>query len=157
MEVKFRKAIEKDYIHIDKFLAELHKLHYENRSDVYRECESLITKEEYLGLLKDDIHRIVVASVDGELAGYASGKIVNVKENIVQKKDKYLFIDEIYTDSKYRRMGIAKGLLEYLKEISKREECTEIQLNVWSFNEEAIKFYYSIGFKNRNIRLEYEI
>lgn len=154
MKFEFRKAVEKDYVHIDRFLAELHKLHCEKRSDVYRECESLITKEEYLGLLKDDKYKVVVASVNGELAGYASGKIVNVEENISEKKDKYLFIDEIYTDSTYRRKGVAKGLLEYLKEISKSEECKKIQLNVWSFNEEAIKFYYSMGFKNRNIRLE---
>ena len=157
MKIECRKAVEKDYVHIDKFLADLHKLHYENRSDVYRKCESLITKEEYLGLLSDNKHKVIVASVDGELAGYASGKIVNVEENMAQKKDKYLFIDEIYTDSKYRRRGIAKGLLEYLKEISKTEECKRIQLNVWSFNEEAIKFYYSMGFKNRNVRLECEI
>ena len=124
------------------------------RSDAYRECESLITKEEYIDLLKNEKHKVIVASVDGEVAGYASGKIVKVDENIVQKEDKYLFIDEIYTDAKHRRRGIAKGLLEYIKEICINEACKTVQLNVWSFNEDAIKFYYSMGFKNRNIRLE---
>lgn len=157
MKVEFRNAVESDFIHIKKFLGELHKIHCDARSDVYKECKNILTKEEYIEKLNNNKYRIIVASIKGKVVGYTLGKIIKVEENSVQNEDKYIYIEEIYTDTQHRKQGIAKGMLQMMKNICIEEKCKSIQLNVWSFNENAITLYYDMGFQNRNLRLEYYI
>lgn len=157
MKVEFRNAVESDFVHIEKFLGELHKIHCNARSDVYRECKNILNKKEYIEKLSNNKYKMIVASIKGKVVGYTLGKIIEVEENLVQNEDKYIYIEEIYTDIQYRRKGIAKGMLKMMKDICIKERCKSIQLNVWAFNENAITFYYDMGFQNRNLRLEYYI
>ena len=42
----------------------------------------------------------------------------------------------------------------FLKEKAKEENVDAIELNVWGFNEAAIKFYESLGMTVKNMKLE---
>ena len=57
-------------------------------------------------------------------------------------------------DKNHRRKGIAKKLFSYLTLKAKENNIDSIELNVWSFNTEAIKFYESMGMNIKNIRME---
>ncbi len=41
-----------------------------------------------------------------------------------------------------------------MEKIAKENECSPIELNVWAFNDEAIKFYESIGMSVKTMILE---
>ena len=47
--------------------------------------------------------------------------------------------------------------MQKAKEIAKEEKCEKVELNCWSFNENAIKFYKKIGMQEQRINMEFEI
>ena len=63
------------------------------------------------------------------------------------KKRKYLVLDNIVIDEKYQKNGYGQKLLDYLLEYSKENKYSDILLNVYCFNENAIKLYEKYGFK----------
>ena len=48
-----------------------------------------------------------------------------------------------------RRKGIGKLLIEEVKKQARENDYNKIELNCWEFNESAMKFYESIGFKTQ--------
>ena len=81
-----------------------------------------------------------------------------VTENHVNLCDsKVVWIDEICIDEKYRRKGIGKLLIQEVEKQAKENKCNQIELNCWECNENAIKFYESIGLKTQRRILEMKI
>lgn len=60
---------------------------------------------------------------------------------------------DLYVDKNYRRMGIAKELIEIMLENSK--ECNNISLEVRKDNVEAYNLYSKFGFKTVSTREKY--
>lgn len=48
-------------------------------------------------------------------------------------------------------------LFNYLLDKAKKNQVDAIELNVWAFNEKAIKFYQSLGMTVKNMKMEYII
>ena len=59
----------------------------------------------------------------------------------------YLVLDE-------NKLTCKKELYEYLKNEVKSKNIDAIELNVWGFNENAIRFYESLGMNIKNIKYE---
>ena len=57
----------------------------------------------------------------------------------------------------YKKHGIGKKLMLYAKEEAKKGNYNRLELNCWSFNENAIEFYKKIGMKEQRINLEFKI
>ena len=72
----------------------------------------------------------------------------------ISKQRTTYFIEDIVVDKNYRRKGIGKKLYYFLKEQASKENIDAIELNVWAFNESAIKFYESLGMSVKNMKLE---
>ena len=54
---------------------------------------------------------------------------------------------EFGVDTHYRRMGVATNIMIICQEESKKKGFTKLELNMWTFNVSAEKFYESLGFK----------
>ena len=78
-------------------------------------------------------------------------------ENNYTHYRKVLFIDALVVDLKFRNYGIGKTLMKEIEKIAKENNCTSVELNVWAFNENAIKFYEKIGMKPKTMILEKSI
>ena len=72
----------------------------------------------------------------------------------IAKERTTYFINDIVVDKNYRRKKIARKLYDLLLEKAKLEKVNSIELNVWAFNEDAIKFYESLGMKVKNMKFE---
>ncbi len=64
-------------------------------------------------------------------------------------------IDYIFVKEEYRSRKIASNMLEYLIDISKKQNVFNITLEVRENNENAIKLYTKYGFKKVAIRKGY--
>jgi len=52
-----------------------------------------------------------------------------------------LYLEDIFVREEYRRQGVGKRMLDYLKEIAKREGCCRIEFTVLKWNKSAQEFY----------------
>lgn len=62
------------------------------------------------------------------------------------------YVLNLGVDPAYQRKGLGKALLSFLVERSRKEGCSVMHLDVRADNEEAIRFYKSLGFCPAGIR-----
>lgn len=72
----------------------------------------------------------------------------------VNKRDSVYYIDDICVSKKYRRENIGSQLLDYVEKLALDNHIKAIELDVWSFNEKATKFYQKNGYTPKTIRYE---
>lgn len=70
------------------------------------------------------------------------------------KRENIYYIDDIVVKSTYQNQGIATALFKYVEQMALKEGIDRIELDVWSFNEKAIRFYQKMGYTPKTIRYE---
>lgn len=143
-----RNALPKDIDRILYLLLQVNNVHAEGRGDIFKKDMRKYTREELLSLYEDKDTFIFVATDEGdECVGYAFCQYSEIKEggNLVPRKTVY--IDDICVDECMRGKGVGTLLYNYVEEEFKKKGCYNITLNVWSFNESAMRFYEKCGMK----------
>ena len=67
---------------------------------------------------------------------------------------KYLEIQEIGTLQCAQGKGYGKEIIKAVKNIAQEHNIHRIELNMWTFNEDALKFYEKTGFSTYRRYLE---
>jgi ribosomal protein S18 acetylase RimI-like enzyme len=108
-------------------------------------------------LLQNNNNKIFLAEENGKIIGFCIINIRKIKEHHLFHDMKILEIDDICIDQKCRKRGIGKLFFEEAKRVAKEINAKFIELMVWEFNQDAIKFYEKMGMKTRIRRMEYQI
>lgn len=150
-----RPAVPEDCQHIRPLQEEIALLHHKGRPDMFKPQARFMNQEAFTKRLSDPSHTILIAeSENGEIVGYVFAWLVSYRDNPVYLDFDRLYIDDICVLKKYQRLGIGKALLAKCVEIAKNLSCKDIELGVWSFNQEAITFYEHCGMTERARRME---
>ena len=151
MNLKIREGID-----IKNLVIEVHNLHVKNRPDVYLDVDNPFEKERFEELLNSsDTKLFVVEDTDSkELVVYSIVQIMTPRKIQILIPSKFAYIDDFCVKSIYQKKGIGRLLFNHVVDYAKTEGASSIQLTVWEFNENAIKFYESLGMSTRNRRME---
>lgn len=141
-----------DYKIIAEYSKKAAQYHVDGRPDILRRAPEL-SKKDYKSLLKDENHITLVAETDNGIAGCCKAQIFSGGDEVWTPRT-CIFIYEIYVEPSFRRNGVAKSLLEEISKIAIKKGATLIELDVWSFNEPALRLYEQLGFRPQKIRLE---
>ena len=79
------------------------------------------------------------------------------KDKVEIEKRRILNIKEISVKKGEQRQGIGKKLYNEMTKLVKKQDIDSIELLVWRFNRESIKFYESLNMKVKNIRFEQKL
>ncbi len=155
MKVTFRKAEPKDATKIAEMLIGIGALHHNGRPDIYKDNLQKYNESDVLEILKDkNMPVYVMADEKDEVAAYAFCQIKEVSESKALVGRKFMYIDDFCVDEKYRKMHIGQTLMEKVTEEARKMDVSSIELNVWEFNESAIKFYEKCGFTTQKREME---
>ena len=156
MQIKIRPANEGDCERLLELLAQIGELHHTNRPDIFQSDLIKYNLDELRNILNNPERPIFSAvNQDNFLVGYAFCQIINHENHHAFINFKTLYIDDICVDENIRNQGVGSLLLNKCKEFAKEQGCNYIELNVWEFNESAVKFYEKCGFSTRLRRMEY--
>jgi ribosomal protein S18 acetylase RimI-like enzyme len=89
--------------------------------------------------------------------GYILCFLKTRNENEFQHAKTVLYIDQISVDEAYRNQGVAKLLVAEVTKLAKHLKIDEIQLDHWSKNEDAKRFFSANGFEYFNSRMKKKI
>ena len=142
-----------DYEDVRILVKQIHELHLSNRPDIYNDGESF-PKEYFEKVLSDANNLNYVYVENKKIVGVLIAAIQHTNPLPIIKPRAFYFIENIVVDKNHRRKGIAKKLFSYLTLKAKENNIDSIELNVWAFNRDAIKFYESMGMNIKNIRME---
>lgn len=156
MMEEIRKTELNDFSSVKKLEGQVLDMHYINRPDIYNKINS-IDEKFFSNMLNDENARCFVYLIDGEVVGSLMSRLkppINLK---LFKDRKVLYIESIVVDEKYRGKGIATKLFEKIEDVAQKEKIDSIELEVFSFNKEAIKFYEKLGFSVKTSRYELNV
>ena len=159
MNTIMRNAKFSDFNDVNNLMLELHNLHVKNRNDIFKATDSPMKEEYFKDLLNNkDVKLFVIENLENsEIVGYSNLKLMNTPNIDIVVKSKYIYIDDFCIKQAYKRKGIGKKLFNFILEYAKQQGVESVQLNVWSFNEDAIEFYKFMGMKERNVRMEMRV
>jgi ribosomal protein S18 acetylase RimI-like enzyme len=91
--------------------------------------------------LQDDANRLVIAYVDGQPAGFASGTELTHPDQVRPE----LFLNELGVDAAYRGRGIGQQLVAHLWELAQSRGCRGMWVLTDESNAAANKVYAATG------------
>lgn len=153
--MNIRRAKRKDLNRINDLLLQVCMVHHKGRPDLFRFGAKKYTNEELEEILEDEERPVFVAVDENDyVLGYAFCIFQQHKENAVLTDIKTLYIDDLCVDERKRGKHIGKTLYDAVIAFAKEQECYNVTLNVWSLNENAMKFYQSCGMIPQKIGME---
>ena len=153
--MNIRRAIEKDIGGINKLLYQVHRIHAEERPDIFRLGNKKYNDDELRAIIADDNTPVFVAVDEKEqVLGYAFCIYEEVKNNTSLCDRKTVYIDDLCVDAAARGQHIGTALYEHVLSESKRVGCVAVTLNVWCLNEGAMRFYEKLGMKPLKVVME---
>ena len=100
-----------------------------------------VTKSAAAAFLADPRHHLLIATIDGETAGFVSA----IELLHPDKERPEMFIYELGVDEAFRRQGAASALLRRLLEICRERGCREMFVLTDEENDAAMRTYRKAG------------
>ncbi len=147
MDIKIRRAEEKDSGAIMKLLQQVLAVHAEKHPRIFIPGTTKYSREDLKKIIADDMTPVFVAEAEGKVIGHAFTAIQYEPETINTYADMALYIDDICVDERARQQGAATALYEAVRKFAESSGCRRILLNVWAGNDEARGFYEKMGFE----------
>ena len=130
-----------------KLVASLADYTLDKRPDIF-----IPNYENWESNLRDRIessdYHMIVAKEDNNIVGTCVAEIKHLGDDEVTKRRDILFIEYIIVKDEYKRLGIGTSMLNHMKEFVKKNNIPSLELTVWGYNEDAIKFY------NKNLKVK---
>ncbi len=155
MEIKIRKAENKDIEKIISLLKDIAHLHFEGRADIFKDGGAKYSENDLKNIISNEYTPVFVAEYgENGVIGYIFCQIKHRRETKFMQEYKSLYIDDLCVDKDFRGLGVGKKLFEYAEKITKDNGFDALELNVWNFNESAKKFYEKMGMRVQKSILE---
>lgn len=133
-----REITDQDYDGLMELYMQLHDNPFSEKDEAMEKLWNTI--------LEDKNHHIIVAEEDGKIV---SSCVCVIIPNLTHNQQPYAFVENVVTDSAYRKKGLATACLNYAKEIALKEKCYKLMLLTGSKEESTLRFYEGAGY-NRN-------
>lgn len=146
------KAKFEDYEEIHQIFKEVHNIHLLGTINTFKDIDPL-TKDEYQEFLKNGDIFLIAKNDENQIVGFVRA-IIEEHEGRLTRLKKTIHIDSLGVLKKKHNNGIGTALIEEIKKIARKEKCDNIILDVYSFNDNAIKFYKHQGFKTKKRLME---
>lgn len=152
--MEIRKATGAEIPQILKLLVQVNMVHHNGRPDLFKGPATKYSEKELKKLLQDETRPVFVCMDGDTLLGYAFCILKEVKDDRLLESCKTLYVDDLCVDETSRGNGVGKALMTHAVQYAKDCGCRNVTLNVWSFNEKAMRFYQSFGMHEQRRTME---
>jgi len=149
-----RLAQEKDIGGLIRLLQQVGQVHHEGRPDLFRGGAQKYDETDLAALLKDADRPIFVAVQEDTVLGYCFCMLKRMKDDPVLADHATVYIDDLCVDEVCRGRHVGKALYEYTVAFARTGGFDSVTLNVWAFNDSAMKFYERCGMTPQKIGME---
>lgn len=144
-----RSAVKEDFERLNILYEQVDKLHRDRHPDRFRAPEVIGRPEDYFNtLLETPCAHLLVAERDDLIIGFAEAYVRQAPDYPIIQPRRWMLIDSIAIEEAHRHSGAGQMLFDELKRRAKLDGIDQIELNVYEFNEPAVKFYKKNGFED---------
>ncbi len=151
---EIRRATSQDIPALQALLQLEEDYHKNLYPEYFRESSLSVPAEELEKEIAQTNCSYLVALEKQEIIGFIHAKKRVFSEEPQFKKIEYILIEDCAVREEYRKQGVAKALLQAVRDWAAEHEINRIQLQVWGKNDPAIQVYKNIGFQDLLVRME---
>lgn len=140
-----------------RLLQQVGQVHAEGRPDLFRQGAQKYNESQLEAILADENRPIFIAEEEGRALGYCFCRFDEVEENACVNGRRELYIDDLCVEETCRGKHIGQAIYRHIQHWARQQGFHYITLHVWSFNENAEKFYRSLGMESRYICMEQKL
>lgn len=145
-QVIVRLATFEELSRVNEIRRYVNDVHVAGRPDTFRPGFSRELEQVLYRRFEAENWNILVAVLDGEIAGFASVEYLDRPESPYNRARKMYHVEEFGVDPAFHRRGAATALVEYMKRDAAQRGYPRIELDMWEFNQGALAFYENVGF-----------
>ncbi len=150
-----RRAEQKDIPDVLRLLVQVDMVHHQGRPDLFKGPATKYGAEQLERIFSDEKTPVFVfQDEEGRVLGYAFCILREVKGDRVLEDIRTLYIDDLCVDENCRGRHIGTALYRHAAAFAREQGCHNVTLNVWALNENAMRFYRSLGMKEQKIGME---
>ena len=153
MQTHIREATKNDYDAVHRIQRQVHEMHTKKRPDHYQMADTTLDRQYFNSLIDGENTKVFILEED-QLIAYTILTIKHTRERPILIPKKVVYMDDFGVDRKYRGKGVGKQFFGKIVEFAKSIEADSLELSVWEFNEQAIKFYESMNMKTKIRQME---
>jgi ribosomal protein S18 acetylase RimI-like enzyme len=105
------------------------------------------------GLLAQPNHLVFIAEIDSRPVGYAYAELTRRPESSSRYAVDMVYIHHISVQPAHRKRGVGRALMDAVRSAASERGIDLLTLDVWTFNEDARRFFRRQGFTAYNERL----
>lgn len=140
-KMKIRKGTKKDFDEYYRMKVEECKEYSKIRGKKIEIPKKEQVKENFYKILEMKEGLFLVVEKEKQLIAYLQGLVYkNIWSNCG-------YVEQIFTDKRFRKKGTATNLIEYFKKALKKEKIHQILLSVNVKNKTAFRLYKKLGFE----------
>jgi len=154
-----RHATLEDFDGISQVLEEVDALHRDALPYIFRMPPALPARslEEVAEMLNDSNHLVLVAVIDSQIVGVNIAELRSAPDMPIMMPRQYVSIGPIAVSSAFQAQGIGKALMDRVINWATEKQITQVELNVFEFNQKAIAFYEHLGFTTLSRKMQIQI
>jgi diamine N-acetyltransferase len=156
LDIHLREATKNDYDAVHQIQRQVHEIHTKKRPDHYKMADTTLDKEYFNNLIDGEDKKVFLLEEEQPIA-YTILTIKHTEERPILIPKKVVYMDDFGVDHTYRGKGMGRIFFEKVLEFAKNIEADSLELGVWEFNENAIKFYESMNLKTKMRRMEIDL
>ena len=139
---------------IARLLGYICEFHAKGRPDIFVPGSAKYDAESVCRLIDDPGVTVLTAAEGGAVLGYLIAKVTFTGTDPHIKRMKTFYVDDLCVSPEHTRTGVGTALFNEARRRAKELGCERIDLNVWSFNEGAIRFYEKMGLSVYRMHME---
>jgi diamine N-acetyltransferase len=152
VDIHMREATKNDYDVVHQIQKQVHEFHTKERPDHYKMADTTLDKEYFNNLIDGENTKVFLLETDQPIA-YTIITIKHTQERPILIPRKVVYMDDFGVDHTYRGKGLGKRFFAKIVEFAKSIEADSLELSVWEFNEDAVKFYESMKLETKMRRM----
>lgn len=151
-DVRIRLLREDDYDAARALYEQVQSLHTENLSHIFAPTE--VFDRDFFAQMLSTSGATLVAELDGRVVALCVMQCKTAPNVPTFQPRRYAYVDDLCVDEACRRRGIGRSLMTAVFMLARAHGVSSIELNVWGFNESAIRFYESLGMTCQRMQME---
>ncbi|MDO8691450.1 MAG: GNAT family N-acetyltransferase [Dehalococcoidia bacterium] len=147
MRYSIREANAEDHKALNELFAAGDRFHREALPHLFQESAGLARPEEFLsGIMTGEDSAMFVAEYERQVVALINVLVKETPAIPILKPRRYAVVEDLYVMKSVLRQGIGRVLVEAAGRWASCKAATEMELNVWEFNQGAMAFYDHPGF-----------
>jgi diamine N-acetyltransferase len=151
MNLSVRAAHREDIPSLRRLIDQIVAFHYQEAPTQFKDPAAVLSEAYLEERLADPEAMVLVAECRRTQIGVAVALLREAPPILIPSR--VVLVENLAVEPRFRRTGVGRKLMDAAILWARAQGVTELDLNVYEFNIEAIRFYEALGFKTVSRRM----